>query len=156
MLRQAQRSGFTLIEVLVALAIFMMMAIVLGMAYINILNAYEIAAQSVTRDEDVRFARAALMAEADREVVERGAEFDGGDGRRVKWKAVIEPTNVADLFNVLFTCEITGPALPRPEVREESFRLLRPTWSEPADRDKLRADAKTRILELREKLVNQR
>jgi general secretion pathway protein I len=156
MSRNRHRYGFTLIEVLVALAIFMMMAVVLGMAYINILNAYEIAAQSVTRDEDVRFARTALMAEADRDVVEQGAEFDGGNGRRVKWKAVIEPTNTADLFTVLFTCEITSPELPKPEVTEESFRLLRPTWSEPADRDKLRADAKTRILELRQELANQR
>jgi general secretion pathway protein I len=150
------RPGFTLIEVLVALAIFMMMAVVLGMTYINILNAYEIASQSVMRDDDVRFARAALMAEADREIVERGADFDGGNGRRVQWKAVIEPTNTADLFAVTFTCEITSPEYPKPVVTEETFRLLRPTWSEPADRDKLRAEAKTRIAELRQKLANDR
>ena len=34
---------------------------------------------------------------------------------------------------------------------EQVFRVLRPTWSEPAERDKLRAEAQKRILELQEK-----
>ena len=42
------------------------------------------------------------------------------------------------------------------EITTETFRLLRPTWSEPADRDKLRADAKTRIVKIQEGLFNQR
>jgi general secretion pathway protein I len=151
-----RRAGLTLIEVLVALAIFMMMAVVMGMSYINILNAYDIAARSVVADDDVRFARAALLAEADRELVERGGEFEGAAGRRVSWKAVVEPTNVADLFAVTFTCEITVPSEPKPEIVEERFRVLRPTWSEPAERDKLRSEAKTRIQELRQKLANSR
>jgi general secretion pathway protein I len=69
---------------------------------------------------------------------------------------VVEPTNVADLFAVTFTCEITVPSEPKPEIIEERFRLLRPTWSEPAERDKLRTEAKTRIQELRQKLANDR
>ncbi|ATC64572.1 prepilin-type cleavage/methylation domain-containing protein [Nibricoccus aquaticus] len=151
-----RRRGFSLIEVLVALAIFVMMAIALGATYINILNAYEIAGRAVTRDEDVRFARAALLAEADLTVVERGAEFDGGNGRRVSWKAAVEPTTTADLFKVTFQCELTGPDLPKPEMREETFRVLRPTWSQPADRDKLRADAKMRIEKIQQGLANKR
>jgi general secretion pathway protein I len=144
------------VEVLVALAIFVMMAIALGGTYINILNAYEIAARAVTRDEDVRFARVALLTEAELEVAERGAEFDGGNGRRVSWKAVVEPTATTDLFQVTFICEISGPDLPKPEIREERFRVLRPTWSKPADRDKLRADAKTRIDKIQQGLANKR
>ena len=37
------RPGFTLVEVLVALAIFALTSVVLGSAYLNILNAYDIA-----------------------------------------------------------------------------------------------------------------
>lgn len=154
--RFRRRAGFSLIEVLVALAIFVMMAIVLGATYLNILTAYEIAGRSVNRDEDVRFARVALLAEADLELAERGAEFDGGNGRRVSWKAVIEPTTTTDLFSVTFICEITGPDLPKPDMHEETFRVLRPTWSEPAARDKLRADAKTRIEKIQQGLANKR
>lgn len=152
----ARRRGFSLIEVLVALAIFVMMAIALGATYINILNAYDIAARAVTRDEDVRFARTALLSEADLDAAEQGAQFDGGNGRRVSWKSVIEPTTTADLFKVTFLCEITGPDLPKPELHEETFRVLRPTWSLPADRDKLRADAKLRIDKIQESLLGNR
>lgn len=151
-----RRRGFSLIEVLVALAIFVMMAIALGATYINILNAYEVAARAVMRDEDRRFARTALLAEADIDLAERGAEFEGVNGRRVSWKSVIEPTTTADLFQVTFICEITGPDLPKPETTEESFRVLRPTWSKPADRDKLRMDAKTRIEKIQQTLGNSR
>ena len=150
------RRGFSLIEVLVALGIFMMMAVVLGTSYINILNAYELAGRSVVRDEDVRFARAMLLAEAEREVAERGARFEGLNGRQVSWTAVIEPTNTADLFTVTFTCEITAPELAKPEVVTDVFRVLRPTWSEPADRDRLRNDAKTRITQIQQELGNKR
>ncbi|MGC4072712.1 MAG: prepilin-type N-terminal cleavage/methylation domain-containing protein [Nibricoccus sp.] len=154
--RFQRRRGFTLLEVLVALAIFVMMAIVLGATYINILNSYEAAGRAVNRDEDVRFARAALLAEADIDVAERGAEFDSGNGRHVKWTASIAPTSIADLFTVTFTCEITGQGLAKPETTEEVFRLLRPTWSQPADRDKLRADAKARIQTIQQELGNKR
>jgi general secretion pathway protein I len=148
--------GFSLIEVLVALAIFVMMAIVLGATYINILNAYDIAGRAVNRDEDVRFARTALLAEADLDLAEQGAQFDGANGRHVSWKSVIEPTSTADLFKVTFRCEISGPDLPKPELHEETFRVLRPTWSLPADRDKLRADAKVRINQIQQTLGNSR
>ena len=150
------RRGFSLIEVLVALGIFMMMAVVLGTSYINILNAYELAGRSVVRDEDVRFARAMLLAEAEREVAERGARFEGLNGRQVSWTAVIEPTNTADLFTVTFTCEITAPELAKPGVVADVFRVLRPSWSEPAERDRLRNDAKTRITQIQQELGNKR
>jgi len=156
MRRRRSSPGFTLIEVLVALAVFIMMAVVLGSSYANILHAYELAGRAVVRDEDVRFARMSLLAESEREVVERGAQFEGGNGRQVSWKAVIEQTTTADLFLVTFTCEITGPDLPKPETVTEVFRVLRPTWSEPADRDKLRADAKTRIAKIQDGLANKR
>jgi general secretion pathway protein I len=140
--------AFTLVEVLVALAIFVMMAIVLGSAYLNVLNAYELAARSAQRDEDVRFARATLLAEADRDKAEEGGEFTGENGRKVAWRATIEQAPVADLFEVTFRCELNAPEMKKPEVVEEVFRLLRPTWSEAAERDKLRAAARTRIMKL--------
>lgn len=149
-----RQNAFTLIEVLIALAIFVMMAVVLGMAYSNVLTSYEVAARTTRGDDEVRFARVALLAESEREVAELGAEFDGANSRRVRWKAVIEPSNVADLFTVTFICEISGPDLPKPELTQDVFRLLRPTWSEAADRDKLRADAKARIAKIQQGLAN--
>src|SRR2546421_703980 len=100
--RSATRAGFTLIEVLVALMIFTMAAIVLGNTYVNVLTAYQTAARGYQRNQDVRFARAAVITEPDRDKVEKGGDFDAGNSRHVTWKAVVEPTETADLFTVTF------------------------------------------------------
>ena len=145
------RRGFTLLEVLVALAVFALGAIVLGAAYVNVLNAYETAQRSNPGDQEVRFARSLLLAEPDREKAEKGGDYTSPDGRRVQWHATIEPTMTADLFQVSFSCEISGPpewALP---VVTESFTVLRPTWADPAVNGKLRQLARDRIKELQEK-----
>lgn len=144
--------AFTLLEVLVALAIFAMAAIALGAAYANVLISYADLNRVDERHEDVRFARAALLAEAEREKAEEGAEFESGEGRRVRWRAEIEPTNVADLFAVTFICEVTEPAELRPREIVQTFRLLRPTWSDAAERETLRAEARDRILEYQGRL----
>jgi general secretion pathway protein I len=143
--------AFTLLEVLVALSIFALAAVVLGASYINVLTSYAAVARAGRVDEDLRFARAALWAEVDRETAEQGADFESGDGRRIRWKAEIEPAGVADLFTVTFICELTERESGKTETVTEVFRLLRPTWSEVSERETLRAEARNRILELQGK-----
>ena len=145
-----RRTGFTLLEVVVALAIFALAAVVLGSTYLNVLNAYHFANTTDTRDEEVRFARAQLMAEPDRQKAEDGGDFEASGGGRVSWRAKIEPSNTADVFEVTFTCEVAetdAKKTNRPVV--ETFMLLRPTWSQGLDMTKLRQQAKDRIVELR-------
>lgn len=144
------RAGFTLIEVMVALLIFTLAAVVLGGSYVNVLNSYFIMGASVRAADDVMFARAALLSEPDRDKAEEGGEFTRSDRRRVRWKATIEPTNVADLFTVAFHCEVDDPERPKPTTTEQTFRLLRPTWSKSDERAKLREEAKQRIIEAQE------
>lgn len=144
-LHRRTRSAFTIVEVMVALVVFVMMAVVLGASYVNILKAYEMAGKSSLRDEDVRFARQAVFTEPDRDTVEKGGSFDGQNNHKIRWTAAIESTDTADLFQVTFTCEISGQDLPKNEVIKETFRLLRPTWSKVDERDKLRAAAKDRF-----------
>lgn len=138
-----RRSAFTLLEVLAALLIFALGAVVMGGAYLNVLNSYEVAKRSNTSDEDLSFARAQLLAISDLPTAEAGMEFDDGP-RHVKWTAAAEPTNTTDLFTVTFTCAISDP---QGEGRNvvETFMLLRPTWSDPATRTTLRQKAADRI-----------
>ena len=152
--KQRLRRGFTLLEVLVSLAIFAMAAVVLASAYLNILNGYDIAARSNGSDADVAFARSLILNEPDRKKLEQGGEFDGAEGRHVRWSVEIASTNEADLFNVTFTCEIAATSDQREAQKTvETFTLLRPTWSiDPAEHDKLREDAKTRILQIQQQL----
>ena len=141
-------AGFTIIEVLVALMIFTMAAVVLGSTYVNVLTAYQTAARGYQRNQDVRFARAALLAEPDREKVEKGGDFDAGNNRKLIWKATIEPTETAHLFTVNFEREITSPDLKQPEQTKETFRVLRPTWSKDNERETRRAESRGRILQM--------
>lgn len=148
----AARRAFTLVEVLVALAIFALAAVVLSSSYLNILTSYEAASRGALINEDIAFARQIVLAEPDREKLEQGGEFDTAGNRHVRWTVEIHSTNTADLFNVVFTCEISDPARADGDKVTQNFTLLRPTWStDIAERDKLRADAKERIYALQGK-----
>ena len=141
------RRAFTLLEVIVALAIFALGAVVLGAAYINVLNAYEVAQKGNAADQDVRFARSLLLSEPDRDKAEKGGDFDAGNGRRASWHATIESTVTADLFQATFVCEVSdgnGGTQPTTEV----FTVLRPTWADPVENAKLRQLTLDRIKEL--------
>lgn len=137
--------AFTIVEVLIALAIFILAAVMLGTAYVSVINAYEHVGRAGTVDHDVRFAKQMLLAEPDLETVEKGGDFESDKGARVHWTATVEPTNTADLFSVTFKCEVNRSDLSKPEVKEETFRVLRPTWSKPDEREKLRMAVRDRI-----------
>lgn len=149
-MNRSHTAGFTLLEVLVALAIFAMAAVVLGTAYVNVLNGYQVARRATLSDPEVQFARAQLLAQADVELARRGGDFAAEDGRAVRWTATIEPTTQADLFAVTFECEIAGQSTTNAQKTREVFRLLRPTWSVATDRATLRAASRDRILKLQE------
>jgi general secretion pathway protein I len=136
--------GFSLIEVLVALAVFALVAVVLGSAYVNVLNGYEVARNANANDFDVAFARSQLLTQPDLPTAQTGAEFDDGE-RHVKWTAEIDPAGTTDLFTVTFTCSITGRPTDDPKNVVETFMLLRPTWSDPTTETTLRAAAAARI-----------
>jgi general secretion pathway protein I len=140
-----------LLEVLVALAIFALAAVVLGATYVNALNAYEMAARYNEYTEDLRFVRAALLTEPDRDKAAAGGDLDLGDNKRAHWQAEIAPTNTVDLFSVSWTCEITDPARRVPYRATQTLLLLRPTWSDPVERSKGLEQAKERILQIQGK-----
>jgi general secretion pathway protein I len=146
------RRGFTILEVLVALAIFAGSAVLLSATYLNVLNGYAFIEKQDKYLNELRFARSVLLAEPDLETAEKGGDFEATKGLRVSWKATIDSTETADLFSVTFDCEINGPDLKQPVRATETFRVLRPTWSKVDERDKLRSAARARILQLQGKL----
>jgi general secretion pathway protein I len=150
--RRSRRFAFTLIEVLVALCIFAMAAVVLGSSYLNVLLSYETVTRAVTANENLTFARQIVLTESDRKKLEEGGEFETANNQRVQWSVEIESSSVADVFKVNFNCEISDPSGGSPEKRTETFMLLRPTWViDATERSKLKEDAKARILELQGK-----
>lgn len=155
-LRRVER-GFTLLEVLIALCIFAMAAVVLGSAYLNVLTSYDVVSRGVQIGEDYAFARQVVLNEPDRAKLEQGGEFETTGGARARWSVEIESSTIADVFKVNFTCEISNPSRPEPDKLTQSFMLLRPTWSiDVAERDKLKQEARTRIQEIQGKLAEGR
>ena len=144
------RHAFSLIEVMIALAIFATAAVVLAGAYVNVLNGYQVAKRATVSNPEMQFARSQILNQADVEMARQGGEFDAADGRHVRWTAIIDPTNEADLFTVTFECEFAGNGTIPTQKVQQVFRVLRPTWSVAADRSTLRAAAKDRIVKIQE------
>jgi general secretion pathway protein I len=145
-----RKNAFTLIEVLVALAIFALAAVGLGAAYSNVLMSRMALKEKGVGEEDFARCRAAMLETANFADIEKGGDVYLPDDRMGRWKGKIEPTTVADLFWVTITVEIqatAGGAYGPP--REQSQWILRPTWSVESDRAKLLADAKERLLKTR-------
>ncbi|MFI5357561.1 MAG: type II secretion system protein J [Opitutales bacterium] len=136
------RHAFTLLEVLVSLAIFALAAIVLSAAYLNVINGYRAHDRAQEQEAGWSLARTALLTEPDRAKVESGGTLNLPDGGALNWTAKIEPADLADLFSVQFQVVVTGPVN---WSRRERLMLFRPDWSDPADRDRLREASRHRL-----------
>lgn len=134
-----RRGGFTLVEVLVSIAIFALAAVILGSAYINVLSGYQRMRSSTQDETDLAFVRALVLAEPKLEVIEKGGDVRRAESTTVHWQAEVEPTNRADLFQVVIECQMPGVGSKQGRTMRDSFLVLRPTWSDPAEREKLRA-----------------
>ncbi len=145
------RRAFTLIEVLVALAIFAIAAVVLGASYSNLMLAHASIRDRDGTEADIAWAREVLLAEPDRAVVERGGDIVLPDGRTATWRSTVTPTTVSDLFDVTLELSAPPPGGSGDLVRvTETLRLLRPTWSTAAERKDLRDKATQRLKRQRE------
>jgi general secretion pathway protein I len=139
--------GFTLLEVLVALAIFALGAVVLGSAYANVLNAYAGAREATRVEGDLRFARELLLTQPDRDKVEEGGEFATVETGRVVWQALVDATATPDLYRVLFVAELVPPEGGRPRIVEQTLYLLRPDWRVAGEAETEHQELKDRVRE---------
>jgi general secretion pathway protein I len=140
-----KRRGFTLIEVLMSLAIFALAAVSLGAAYSNVLMGRLALKQDEQRLDDLARCRAALLETPGFDDVEAGGDIHLPGGRTAHWEGKIEATAVSDLFAVQLTAEIEPIDGGDVEEFTETRMLLRPTWSIPSDRQKIRDEARQRL-----------
>jgi prepilin-type N-terminal cleavage/methylation domain-containing protein len=151
--------AFTILEVLVALLIFSLGAVVLGSAYLNLLNSYVAVGRGTEYAQDIALVRQQLLTQPDLTTAQNGDEFDSlqldpnKPVSHIKWQADIQSAGVTDLFNVTLTIVISTTDTSTPtKTIVQNFALLRPTWSDPADQSTLRQTATTRIGQLQGKI----
>ena len=135
-----QSCGFTLLEVLVGIAILAMAAVVLGAAYANTLGAHAAVAQRASQGNGMDYLREVIFNESERSKVEEGGQLALPDGRQLSWEAQIEEAAVPDLFKVVIRGRISGSAAKDAEEFEQTSMLLRPSWSDSGKREQLRDD----------------
>ncbi len=136
----AHPPAFTLIEVLIALAIFAMASTYLTTTFVSALTARERSFNNDVLHADIRAVRMQLLLEPNRDDAEDGGSFPTLHHGDANWRASIEPTEVVDLFSAVLTIEFSQAPEDSPGLYEETLFLLRPTWSEADERSELLQD----------------
>lgn len=144
-----RRAAFSLIEVVIAVAIFGMAATVLMSAFVNALLARERGVSIDLLDADIRAVRMQLLLEPNLEDAEDGDEYETLNSGEASWEASIEPTNVVDLFQVQLRISFSEPPEGLPAEHIETLYLLRPTWSESDERSDLLQEKREALEDIR-------
>ena len=144
----AVQRGFTIIEVLVALAILSTGAFVLTFAFANAVNGLQRQKDNSQWENDLQFVRRQVLLAKNMEELEEGDEIETLSSGVITWEATeIEMAEVIDLFRVTVEYEIED-APEGYEQLSETLYLLRPAWSEgefAADRQELLQDKQEQL-----------
>ena len=139
------KTGFTIMEVILALALFAVAVAAFSGAYVNILNAFEAVKLDQSFEQDLSLVRKQVLAIADVDELEEGGEVVTGSHGIANWTVEYEATEVADLFQVTLLVELYPPDSDDAVQVEQRLFLTRPTWSEPVERETLRAETAKRL-----------
>ncbi|MFI3290652.1 MAG: type II secretion system protein [Opitutales bacterium] len=121
------KKAFTLIETIVALAIFAVMATAIGQAIYNLGAAINIADKDSKRDATREFLRYQVLQVTDLDELESTFDLEDLDGETVLVSCEVEETVVADLFKMYVNYKSTAYSI------NEEFLVIREDWYESAD-----------------------
>lgn len=151
-----ERSGFMLIEVLIALALF-------GMSAVFLVDGISVASRTMrvmkdTREmeQDLLWARSEIFKEHRYEKLEDGGEIEALTIGEITWETEIEMTGVLDVYEVTLKMEYEGNEKIGIEAGERVSKmlLLRPGWAKESDfateRSRLLEEKRDKIREIRE------
>ncbi len=143
------RSGFTLAEVVVALIIFGVAAVVLGQAVSDTLRALT---QSNRRDPlsyPVYRVRTHALALTTRDLVEEGGELEVPIAKRnketasvetetirIRWEAEVRPTNLLNFYLLELTIRLESGGMGTDQL-ETQYMAYRPGWSDSDEMERL-------------------
>ena len=148
-IRKRLQPGFTLVEVTVALSVFAIAVVVLTQSFVNTLVSLDSTETETDLQADIRFVRSQALTVADREAFEEGDEITTLTNGTARWYAIIESTQVSDLFQVQLTIELEPSDRAERTQHVQNLLLLRPTWSDPVERSEIISENRDRLEEER-------
>jgi prepilin-type N-terminal cleavage/methylation domain-containing protein len=136
-IKGTKNSGFTLIEALLASAIFGMAGFVLALAFNNGQMALFNWEKNTELEKIHDWALERIdIRSLDRDEIEKGGELTSVEGYRIEWEAEAYPTDTLDLFIVDYTINISGGSDLFEEFKDR--RLYHHSgWYENDEREKL-------------------
>jgi prepilin-type N-terminal cleavage/methylation domain-containing protein len=139
------RRAFTLVEVVAALAIFAFVAIVVGQASFNSLNAVSRLKKDSMSDAYKDFMREQIVTVSDLNELRSGMYVQDANGEQVRIFGDAEATEILDLFILRVSSKDTD--------YEDVFYLQRPAWYDQittrTSRDDMLRDRKEGLEETR-------
>ena len=147
MKRNGQRA-FSLIEVMVAVALFAIAVTVLSQSFLNGLVPLAQFKKQRSVEQDVRFVRRQVFSIKDRKELEEGGEIETATSGLAQWEVEIEQAGVIDLHKVTLTIRFAGNKRYKAQTVSRTHYLLRPLWSD--------ADERSELLQEKRELVQER
>ena len=147
-----QHKAFSLIEVVVALAIFAMTIAVLTQAVNNSLRAIEVVKVDSEREQYYRFSLQQILQIQDRAELEDGGEYKMPNGREIKWEVGLDETEILDLFKINRVMQLEQSGGFRGDRIPDHFEVIyvwRPEWSIADERSTLLQDKKDALAKYR-------
>lgn len=142
--------AFSLIEVLIALALFAVCSNLIASAFINALLARERDPNIAYREISIDTVRSQLLLEKNLEDAEEGGTVNLIQDKEASWSVEIFPTEIIDLFECRLDIEFLDDELSKRGIYSETLYLLRPTWSDSSERATLLEEKKQALLNERE------
>ena len=142
--------AFSLIEVLIALAIFAVCAGYVSSAFSNAILAREKNSEINYTNLNIDLVRKQLLLEPSIEEAEKGGDVILINDQEASWEVEILPTEIVDLYECFLEIEILESKISEKEIYSEKFFLLRPTWTDPLDRSELLEYKKRELFDRRE------
>jgi len=136
--------GFSLIEVVIAIALAGVAFLVLTETFFNVLLTLDNLESESDIEKDIRFVRREIIQISDRDELEEGGEITTLDLGEAQWEAEAEETGTVDLFKVVLEITFENPE-GEPLHYAETLYLLRPTWSDPIESSAILSEVRDRI-----------
>lgn len=130
------KSGFTLIEVTVALAIFALASVALTQSFISGMFSLENFKFDDSQEDSSMFVYSQVLALKERKDLEKGGTIQTIESGVVTWNAKLEKTAVLELYKVTINLNFDDEKyFQKPKSVQETFYLYRPKWAELGERD---------------------